>query len=118
MTEKKIDRDLAAGEFVDAAVLTADTKVYKPTSRAPVMNCDRIARWYHAAELLAFGGALQACRTMYVSEVSDCRRALLCGDGDGRFLAKLLRSNSKVRVDVVDLSERMTALAERRVDAL
>jgi spermidine synthase len=39
----------------------------------------------------------------------------LYGDGDGRFLARLLWENSRVEVDFVDLSPRMIALAERRV---
>jgi spermidine synthase len=82
------------------------------------MNCDRVARLYQAAEYLTFGGALQAGRVMYLDQVADCRRALVCGDGDGRFLAALLRVNRTVRVDFVDLSAGMARLARKRVDAL
>jgi SAM-dependent methyltransferase len=82
------------------------------------MNCDRVARLYQAAEYLTFGEALQACRVMYLDQVADCRRALVCGDGDGRFLAALLSVNRAVRVDFVDLSAGMTQLARRRVDDL
>jgi SAM-dependent methyltransferase len=82
------------------------------------MNCDRIARVYRAAEYSSFGGALQACRVMYLRDVAECRRALVCGDGDGRFLTELLRANREVCVDYVDLSAGMAGLARRRVDAI
>jgi ubiquinone/menaquinone biosynthesis C-methylase UbiE len=82
------------------------------------MDCDRVARFYQAAEYLAFGGALQACRVMYLDEVASCRRALVCGDGDGRFLASLLDANPGVRADFVDLSAGMARLARRRIDRL
>ena len=82
------------------------------------MNCDRIARVYRTAEYLSFGGMLQACRVMYLGAIADCRRALVCGDGDGRFLAELLRTNRGVRADFVDLSARMAGLARRRVESI
>jgi ubiquinone/menaquinone biosynthesis C-methylase UbiE len=82
------------------------------------MNCDGIARFYRLLEYLSFGGMLQDCRVMYLREVADCRRALVCGDGDGRFLAQLLRANRTVRVDYVDLSAGMVELARRRVEAM
>ncbi len=48
------------------------------------MNCDRVARFYRTLEYVSFGGALQACRVMYLREVAECRRAIVCGDGDGQ----------------------------------
>jgi len=82
------------------------------------MSCDRIARLYQTFEYLSFGGALQACRVMYLGAVLDCRKALVCGDGDGRFLAELLRSSREVRVDYVDLSAGMAGLARQRVGGI
>jgi SAM-dependent methyltransferase len=82
------------------------------------MNCDRIARVYRMAEYSSFGGALQACRVMYLLDVAECRKALVCGDGDGRFIAELLAANREVRVDYVDLSAGMASLARRRVEAI
>jgi hypothetical protein len=82
------------------------------------MNCDRVARAYQTLEYFSFGGALQSCRVMFLGEVADCRRALLCGDGDGRFLAELLRTNREVCADFVDLSAGMINAAKRRVDAM
>jgi len=83
---------------------------------AAAMNCDRVARAYKTLEYLSFGGALQACRVMYLDEIVDCRRALLCGDGDGRFLAELLRANRNIAVDFVELSAGMIDVARRRID--
>ncbi len=82
------------------------------------MNCDWIAPFYRTAEHLSFGGKLEACRTAFVGWRVDCRRALWCGDGDGRFLAELLRVNRNVQVDYVDLSAKMIELARRRIARL
>jgi SAM-dependent methyltransferase len=79
------------------------------------MNCDAIAPYYHLLERLSFGNALHRTRCTYLNEVKTAHRALLCGDGDGRFLAALLRANPHVEVDFVDLSPRMIQLARRRI---
>ena len=55
---------------------------------------------------------------MFLGEVADSRRALLCGDGDGRFLAELLRANREVCADFVDLSAGMIDVARRRINAI
>lgn len=79
------------------------------------MNCDRIARLYVIGERLVFGRALDRCRTRSLSALAPHRAALVCGDGDGRFLAALLQSDCVQQVDAIDVSRRMTTLAERRV---
>jgi SAM-dependent methyltransferase len=80
-----------------------------------LMNCDGIARYYESLEHLSFGKALEKRRFAFLAEASDSRRALLCGGGDGRFLARLLCENTRVEVDFVDLSPKMIELARRRV---
>jgi SAM-dependent methyltransferase len=90
----------------------------RPAAAKPAMNCDWIAPFYRTAEHVSFGGKLEACRAAFVGELKDCRQALLCGDGDGRFLVELLRTNRMVRVDCVDLSSEMIELARRRVARL
>lgn len=87
-------------------------------SAAKTMNCDGIARWYEPAEHLCFGRALERRRFAFLDELRDARRALVCGGGDGRFLAELLRSNPRVEATYVDASGEMTRLAERRVRRL
>jgi SAM-dependent methyltransferase len=79
------------------------------------MNCDGIARYYQGLEYLSFGGFLEQSRFTFLGETKESQRAILCGDGDGRFLARLLLKNSRVEVDYVDLSPRMIEVAERRV---
>jgi len=79
------------------------------------MNCDGIARYYQVFEHLSFGRYLERRRFAFLGEVRTSRRAIVCGGGDGRFLARLLRVNSHVEVDFVDLSPKMVEVAERRV---
>jgi ubiquinone/menaquinone biosynthesis C-methylase UbiE len=79
------------------------------------MNCDGIARWYRLFEYLVFGRALERRRLEYLSEIANASRALVLGDGDGRFTTEFLRRNSKVQVESVDLSAGMLALAKQRI---
>ena len=78
------------------------------------MNCDLIAPHYWWIERLGMGRALERRRRWFLPETGDARRALVLGDGDGRFLRELLRRNSVVRADYVDLSGRMLALARQK----
>ena len=79
------------------------------------MNCDGIARYYEVLEHLSFGRYLERTRFAFLGETRTSRRAILCGGGDGRFLARLLCENPSVEVDFVELSPMMIELAERRV---
>lgn len=51
-------------------------------------------------------------RFRYLPDVKGARRALVLGDGDGRFLARLVPQGGEI--DYVDLSARMLALARNR----
>jgi ubiquinone/menaquinone biosynthesis C-methylase UbiE len=81
------------------------------------MNCDSIAPHYWWIERLGMGGALERRRRWFLPELGSARRALVLGDGDGRFLRALLRRNPVVRADYVDLSRRMLELARRKAGA-
>ena len=81
------------------------------------MNCDPIAPHYWWIERLGMGRTLERRRRCFLPEVERARRALVLGDGDGRFLRALLRSNSTVRADYVDLSGRMLDLARQKAGA-
>ena len=76
---------------------------------------DRLARPYRLLESLAFGKQLEAVRSQGLAHAAAARRALLIGDGDGRFAAALLRTNPSVRVHSVDISRRMLETARRRI---
>jgi SAM-dependent methyltransferase len=75
-------------------------------------NFDRIAPFFEMIETLAFGKALQRARIAFLTETRDCQRALVAGEGNGRFLAELLRANPKIQIDYVDSSGAMMGLAK------
>jgi ubiquinone/menaquinone biosynthesis C-methylase UbiE len=80
------------------------------------VSFDGIAPWYRALETIAFGNALQRCRVACLGEVQSPRRALIVGEGNGRFLCKLMRMHPELDVDCVDASERMLSLAQKRIE--
>jgi SAM-dependent methyltransferase len=84
----------------------------------PRPSFDRLAPAYQALERLAFGGLLHGCRTAHLHRLCGRRSALVLGDGDGRFLADLLRTNRTIEADSLDISSGMVALARRRVAAI
>jgi SAM-dependent methyltransferase len=80
------------------------------------LNFDRLARPYRWLEYLTFGHALERCRFHYLAALPEARHALVLGDGDGRFLARLLKANPQIRADVVDISPAMLAVLAERLD--
>jgi SAM-dependent methyltransferase len=79
------------------------------------VNFDRIARAYRWMEYLSFGPILERCRCFRLGDVAGFRRALVLGDGDGRFLAQLIRENPSIEAEVVDSSTEMLRLLMQRV---
>ena len=80
----------------------------------PPPNLNRLARLYRWMELVSFGPWLWWCRCAFLGELGGCRRALVLGEGDGRFAARLLRSNAQVEIDAVDASQAMLRALVRR----
>jgi cyclopropane fatty-acyl-phospholipid synthase-like methyltransferase len=80
------------------------------------VSFDAIALWYRALETIAFGGALQRARIACLEEIEAPRRALIVGEGNGRFLRELVRRHPAIEVDCVDASERMLRLAQQRIE--
>jgi ubiquinone/menaquinone biosynthesis C-methylase UbiE len=79
------------------------------------VSFDAIARWYRTLETITFGNALQRARVACLDELSSPARALIVGEGNGRFLSELLCAYPDVEVDCVDASERMLSIARNRV---
>ena len=77
-------------------------------------NFDRIARPYRWLEYLTLGKALERCRLHFLPQLLDRRRALILGDGDGRFTASLLAQDHAIEADAIDLSATMLALLRER----
>jgi ubiquinone/menaquinone biosynthesis C-methylase UbiE len=84
----------------------------------PRPTFDRLAPLYHALERLSYGGILHWCRTAHLHRLAARRKALILGDGDGRFLADFLRANAFARVDSLDISPAMVRLARQRISAI
>ena len=80
-------------------------------------NFDKLARIYRWMEYLSFGPALWRCRCAFLGNTAHCRNALVIGDGDGRFTARLLETNSTIRVHAVDASPAMLHALMRRAGA-
>lgn len=76
------------------------------------MNFDRVAAPYYWLETIVFGDQLQQARVAFVRAIDRPRRALLVGEGNGRFLAELLRAHPGLQVDCIEASGRMIALAQ------
>jgi hypothetical protein len=83
-----------------------------PAAREP--NFDRVARLYRWAEYLSLGPMLQLTRTSLLPQLTDRRSAFVLGDGDGRFLARLLTQNPLLQALVIDTSATMLQLLQRR----
>jgi ubiquinone/menaquinone biosynthesis C-methylase UbiE len=79
------------------------------------VSFDRIATHYRWLETLTFGSTLQKARTRWIETIPPPQRALILGEGDGRFLCELLRVHPSVVVDCVDASPRMLDLAQKRL---
>lgn len=77
-------------------------------------NFDRLAGLYRWMEWSSFGPWLWRCRCNFLGELAPCRRALVLGDGDGRFTARLLRENMVITVDALDASAAMLGALSRR----
>lgn len=80
-------------------------------------NFDRLARAYRWMEAATFGPLLMQTRCAFLDAMAGRRRALILGDGDGRFTARLLAVNDAVEVDAVDASAAMLAELKRNAGA-
>ena len=80
------------------------------------MSFDSIAPAYRTLETIAFGGDLQRARVACLREIGTPRRALIVGEGNGRFLCELLQRHPNIAIDCVDASQRMLELARERIE--
>jgi ubiquinone/menaquinone biosynthesis C-methylase UbiE len=80
-----------------------------------IPNFDPVARVYRWMEYVSFGPMLERCRFRFLPQCSQARHALVLGDGDGRFTARLLATNPTLQVDAVDASTTMLAVLQDRV---
>ena len=81
------------------------------------MNFDFLAPYYRLLEKIVFGPRLQTARMAFVRQVSPPRRVLVAGEGDGRFLAEFVKFHPRAKIDCIEASPRMVALARKRTAA-
>ncbi len=79
------------------------------------MSFDLLAPHYRWLEAVAAGNKLQRCRTAWLKRIPRAEKVLIYGDGNGRFLAELLRCFPAAQVTSVDISARMITLARERL---
>lgn len=79
------------------------------------MSFNSIAPYYRWIETIVFGNALQRARIYWIDKIPRPKRALIVGEGDGRFLCELLRVHPKIDIDCIDASERMLQLTRSRL---
>jgi|UniRef100_UPI004049CE3C ubiquinone/menaquinone biosynthesis C-methylase UbiE len=82
-----------------------------PSSR----SFDRLAGIYRALEFLAFGRDLERTRFGLLPHLQDRRTILVLGEGDGRFLERLLTLNPTASIDCLDVSAGMLARTKGRL---
>jgi SAM-dependent methyltransferase len=96
-----------------ASPISQEKPVSHPPGPASAPNFNHLAGIYRWLEYLTFGPFLWRCRIHFLPELAHCRRALVLGDGDGRFTAHLLHENSHLEVTAVDGSPRMIQSLQR-----
>ena len=79
---------------------------------------DKLAPWYHFLETISFGNQLQQCRISQIAELKEVKNVLILGDGNGRFLESLLKSNCNAEIESLDISSNMIGLANARITPL
>ena len=77
-------------------------------------NFNRLAGIYRWMEWFTFGPFLHRCRCTFLSRLAHSEDALILGDGDGRFTARLLRANPQIRILAIDGSSAMLRALTRR----
>ncbi len=80
------------------------------------MSFDTLAPVYRGMELVLAGRVLQRCRETFLAAAGGSRRALLLGEGPGRFLIPLLKSNHALEATCLDRSPRMIREAIHNLD--
>lgn len=66
-------------------------------------------------EHLAFGDALERARATFIPDLAGAERVLIIGEGDGRFLSKLLQVNPGCQIDCLDFSSEMMMRCRERL---
>jgi ubiquinone/menaquinone biosynthesis C-methylase UbiE len=72
-----------------------------------LMSFDTLAPHYRWMERALAGGKLQRCRTEFLAKIPEPKRALLVGEGNGRFLSEFIHRFPKTKIVCLDASKKM-----------
>ncbi|MFT5883092.1 MAG: 2-polyprenyl-3-methyl-5-hydroxy-6-metoxy-1,4-benzoquinol methylase [Crocinitomicaceae bacterium] len=84
------------------------------------IDYSRVAGAYRWLEVLVFSSTLQKARLTYLEVFLqsliqlECPSIAVVGDGDGRFLAELLKCEQDFKIDYIDCSPGMLRVAQKR----
>ena len=87
----------------------------KPGAVERQANFDWLAPHYRWMEWILAGAKLQRCRAAYLNSLPAPHRALIVGQGHGRFVVELLRRHPSVHCTCVDSSRRMLEVTRQRL---
>ena len=76
---------------------------------------DRLAGVYRLLEFAAFGRDLERARFCLLDRLASSARILVCGEGDGRALERLVAIASHAEIHCIDVSGKMIARAAERL---
>lgn len=76
------------------------------------MSFDTLAPHYRWMERVLAGEKLQKCRTAHLANIEPPQRALLVGEGNGRFLRAFVERFPKTEITCIDASVRMIDAAK------
>jgi ubiquinone/menaquinone biosynthesis C-methylase UbiE len=77
------------------------------------MSFDTLAPHYRWMERVLAGQKLQRCRTAFLDKIPAPKRALLVGEGNGRFLTAFITQFPNCEITCLDASAKMLAEAKR-----
>jgi hypothetical protein len=77
------------------------------------MSFDRLAPHYRWMERVLAGDKLQTCRTVHLPNITPPQRALLVGEGNGRFLGAFNQRFPNCEILCIDASGQMLDAAKR-----
>ena len=84
-----------------------------PLREASGMSFDTLAPAYRALEMIVAGRVLQRARSAHLASLGGGSRALLIGEGPGRFLEALLRHNTRIHCTCIENSPAMVKECRR-----
>jgi ubiquinone/menaquinone biosynthesis C-methylase UbiE len=82
------------------------------------MSFDTLAPHYRWMERVLAGEKLQACRTAHLDNIDHPQRALLVGEGNGRFLRAFVERFPNTEITCIDGSARMLEAAKGALNSV